>query len=240
MFQLQAHINHRHISAPPPPVQGIQVEQSPYTHSKSDMESQLSKVSAISIQASRMKQIPAHMAQPIMGNDPRVNSMVNQSPSEHRQQHRTQHMMPIQNYTQSSTQSQSNNPPMRTNLITVPIQDTTMTSHDIHSQQNHHYYQPPPTQVSYGGYNVPPPVSQTQSYYAQAQHAGQVSYAPQQSQQYITSNPSTIRPSPSAYMADTQYRPPPQQQQPPPPQNQWSQHQQQFYRWDVFYRTIFL
>lgn len=232
-FVFQAHINHRHVSAPPPPVQGMQVEQSQYAHSKTDMESQLSKVPSVSMQAGRMKQIGSHMAQPIMGNDPRVNSMVNQSPSDHRQQHRPQQMMSIQNYSQNSSTSQSNNPPMRTNLITVPIQDTTLSSHDIHSQQNHHYY-PPPSQVNYGGYSVPPPVSQTQNYYAQGQHPGQVSYAPppppQQQQQYVSSAPSTVRPSPSAYMQETQYRPSPQQQQPPPPQTQWSQHQQQFYR----------
>lgn len=207
----------------------MQVDPPQYIHSKPELESQMGKVSSVSMQAVRIKQIPSHMVQPIMGNDPRVNSMVNQTPVEHRQPHRPQQMMSMQNYSQTSAPPPSSNPPMRTNLITVPIQDTTITPHEMHSQQSHHYYPPPPTQVNYGGYNVPPPVSQTQNYYATPQHPGQVSYAtaaPQQ-QQYGSTGPPTIRPSPNGYMQDTQY--PPQQQQVNAQQSQWS-HQQQFYR----------
>ncbi|XP_012271066.1 E3 ubiquitin-protein ligase Hakai [Orussus abietinus] len=223
---LQAHINHRHISAPPQPVQGIQVDPPQYVHSKSEIDSQMAKVPPVPIQNSRMKQVPSHMVQPIMGNDPRVNSIVNQQTVDHRPQHRPQPIIPMQNYSQNSAPPPPpTNPPMRTNLITVPIQDTTITSHELHSQQNHHYY---PQQVGYGGYNVPPPVSQTQQYYSQPQHPSQVAYVPQPpQQQYVSSAPSTLRPSPSGYIQDPQYGPPPQQQ---PPQPQWTQHQQQFYR----------
>ncbi|XP_015586779.1 E3 ubiquitin-protein ligase Hakai [Cephus cinctus] len=227
---LQAHINHRHISAPPPPVQGMQVDPPQYVHSKPELESQLAKVPSVSMQSSRMKQVPGHMVQPIMGNDPRVNSMVTQQPVEHRQQHRTQQIIPMQNYPQSSAPPPPTNPPMRTNLITVPIQDNTVNTHDLHTQQSHHYYQPPLPQVNYGGYNVPPPVSQTQQYYSQPQHPPQVTYVPPPpQQQYVSSAPSAIRPSPAAYMQEPQYGPL-SQQQPPPPQPQWTQHQQQFYR----------
>lgn len=200
-------------------------------HSKSDIESQLSKVSSVSMQNTRIKSVQSHMVQPIMGNDPRVNSMVNQQSVEHRQQHRPQTIISMQNYPQNSAPPPPSNGPMRTNLITVPIQDTTITTHEIHSQQGHHYYPPPPPQVNYGTYNVPPPVSQTQQYYPQAQHPTQVSYVPQppSQQQYVSSAPTSIRPSPTGYIQDPQYGPPPPQQ-PPPPQPQWSQHQQQFYR----------
>lgn len=200
-----------------------------YIHPKPELDSQMGKVTSISMQAVRIKQIPSHMVQPIMGNDPRVNSMVNQSPVEHRQPHRPQQMMSMQNYSQNSAPPTSN-PPMRTNLITVPIQDTSIAQHDMHSQQNHHYYPPPPAQVNYSGYNVPPPVSQTQNYYAGAQHTGQVSYpsATSQQQQYAPSGPLPIRPSPNGYMQDQSQYPP--QQQVPTAQSQWSQHQQQFYR----------
>ncbi|XP_046615027.1 E3 ubiquitin-protein ligase Hakai [Neodiprion virginianus] len=228
---LQAHINHRHISAPSAPVQGLQVDQQ-YLHSKPEMDTQMTKIPPVSMQTSRMKQVQSHMVQPIMGNDPRVNSMVNQQQVEHRQQqHRPQPIIPMQNYQQSSAPPPTNTP-MRTNLITVPIQDTTITTHDMHNQQNHHYYQPPPPpQVNYGGYNVPPPVSQTQQYYPQPQHPSQVTYAPPPSQQqYGPSSSTAIRPPATSYMQEQQYGPPPPQQQAPPPQPQWTQHQQQFYR----------
>ncbi|XP_034935682.1 E3 ubiquitin-protein ligase Hakai [Chelonus insularis] len=223
---LQAHINHRHISGPPQPVQGMQVDPPQYIHAKTEIDPQISKTSSTSMSGVRMKQMSSHLVQPIIGNDPRVNSMVNQSPVEHRQQHRSQQLISIQNYSQSAAPPPPTNPQMRTNLITVPIQDTTMASHEIHPQQSHHYYPPPPTQVNYGGYNVPPPVSQTQNYYATPQHSTQVSYpatAPQQ-QQYVASGPPSIRPSPNGYIQDTQYP----QQQVPAPQSQWSH--QQFYR----------
>lgn len=196
----------------------MQVDQSQYAHSKSEMESQLSKVSPVTLQNSRMKS--AHMVQPIMGNDPRVNSLVNQQSVEHRQ-HRTQSMISMQNYTQN-TAPPPNNPPMRTNLITVPIQDTPVNTHEIHAQQTHHYYNPPPAQVNYANYSVPPPVSQTQQYYSQPQHPPGPYVQPTQ-QQYAPPTPTSIRPS---YIQDPQYGPPPQQ----PSQPQWTQHQQQFYR----------
>ena len=201
----------------------MQVDQSQYIHSKSEMESQLSKVSPVALQNSRMKS--AHMVQPIIGNDPRMNSIVNQQPVDHRQ-HRSQSMISMQSYSQSSAPPPPNNPPMRTNLITVPIQDTSVNTHDIHSQQSHHYYNPPPAQVNYGNYNVPPPVSQTQQYYSQPQHP-QGPYVQSSQQQYVSSTPTSIRPSPSGYMQEPQYGPPQPQ---PPPQPQWTQHQQQFYR----------
>ncbi|XP_072760537.1 uncharacterized protein Hakai isoform X1 [Anoplolepis gracilipes] len=247
---LQAHINHRHISTPSQPVQGIQVDPPQYVHAKSEMESQLTKVSSVPMQNTRLKSVQSHMVQPIMGNDPRVNSLVNQQPTleQHRQQHRQQQqqqqaMMSMQSYAQSTAPPPPpNNAPMRTNLITVPIQDTTsLATHDLHGQQSHHYYPPPPPppppppQVNYG-YNVPPPVSQTtQQYYPQPQHPTQVSYVPPppppQQQQYVSSAATSIRPSPTGYIQEPQYGPPPSQQQPPPPpQPQWSQHQQQFYR----------
>lgn len=230
---LQAHINHRHISAPPQQVQGMQVDPPQYVHSKSEIESQLTKVSSVTMQNTRIKSVQSHMVQPILGNDPRVNSMVNQGPVEHRQQHRPQGLISMQNYNQSSAPPQSNSAPLRTNLITVPIQDTAITTHDMHTQQSHHYYPPPPPQVNYGGYNVPPPVSQAQQYYPQPQHPAQVSYVPPpppQQQQYVSSTPTSIRPSPTGYIQDPSYGPPPPQQQAPPPQTQWSQHQQPFYR----------
>lgn len=230
---LQAHINHRHISAPPQQVQGMQVDPPQYVHSKSEIDPQLTKVSSVAMQNTRIKSVQPHMVPPIMGNDPRVNSMVNQAPVEHRQQHRPQSLISMQNYNQNSAPPPPNNAPLRTNLITVPIQDTSITAHDIHQQQSHHYYPPPPPPVNYGGYNVPPPVSQTQQYYPQPQHPAQVSYVPPpppQQQQYVSSTPTSIRPSPTGYIQDPSYGPPPPQQQPPPPQTQWSQHQQQFYR----------
>ncbi|EFN67678.1 E3 ubiquitin-protein ligase Hakai [Camponotus floridanus] len=216
---LQAHINHRHISTPSQPVQGIQVDPPQYVHAKSEMESQLTKVSSVPMQNTRLKSVQSHMVQPIMGNDPRVNSLSAAPPP-----------------------PPPNNAPMRTNLITVPIQDSaSLATHDLHGQQSHHYYPPPPppppppAQVNYG-YNVPPPVSQTtQQYYPQPQHPTQVSYVPPppppQQQQYVSSAAPSIRPSPTGYIQEPQYGPPPSQQQPPPPpQPQWSQHQQQFYR----------
>ena len=166
----------------------MQVDPPQYVHSKSEIESQLTKVSSVAMQNTRIKSVQSHMVQPIMGNDPRVNSMVNQTPVEHRQ-HRPQALISMQNYSQNSAPAPPNNATLRTNLITVPIQDTAITTHDIHTQQSHHYY-PPPPQVNYGGYNVPPPVSQTQQYYPQPQHPAQVSYVPpppppQQQQQAI-------------------------------------------------------
>ncbi|XP_070168789.1 E3 ubiquitin-protein ligase Hakai [Polyergus mexicanus] len=243
---LQAHINHRHISTPS---QTVQVDPPQYVHSKSDIESQLTKVSSVPMQNTRLKSVQSHMVQPIMGNDPRVNSLVSQQPTleQHRQQHRQQQqqaMMSMQSYAQNTAPPPPppNNAPMRTNLITVPIQDTaSLATHDLHGQQSHHYYPPPPPppppppQVNYG-YNVPPPVSQTtQQYYPQSQHPTQVSYVPPppppQQQQYVSSAATSIRPSPTGYIQESQYGPPPSQQQPPPPpQPQWSQHQQQFYR----------
>ncbi|CAD6229653.1 GSCOCG00012121001-RA-CDS [Cotesia congregata] len=221
---LQAHINHRHVSGPTQPVQGIQVDSSQYLHPKSDIDTQPGKMLSTSVPTVRIKQVSSHMVQPAIGNDPRVNSVINQSSLEHRQQHRSQQIMPMQSYPQNSTPL-SSNPPMRTNLITVPIQDTTIMAHELHSQQNH-YYPPQSSQVNYGVYNVPPPVSQAQNYYP-AQHSGQVSYAiAQPQQQYIVSGPASVRPSPNGYIQDAQYAP---QQQIPPPQSQWSQHRQ-FYR----------
>ncbi|KAG5332739.1 HAKAI ligase, partial [Acromyrmex heyeri] len=210
---LQAHINHRHISAPPQPVQGMQVDPPQYVHAKPEMESQLTKVSSVQIQNTRLKSVQSHMVQPIMGNDPRVNSLVNQQPTleqhrQHRQQQQQQQqqqaMMSMQSYAQSTAPPPPppNNAPMRTNLITVPIQDTTsLATHDLHAQQSHHYYPAPPP--------PPPPPPPT----------------------YVSSAPTSIRPSPTGYIQEPQYGPPPSQQQPPPPpQSQWSQHQQQFYR----------
>ncbi|XP_063988583.1 E3 ubiquitin-protein ligase Hakai [Diachasmimorpha longicaudata] len=212
---LQAHINHRHVSAPPQTGPNIPVEPIPqYSHSKMDLESPIGKVPSGSM-APRGKQIQSHIAQPMMGNDPRVNSMISQPTGEPRQQHRSQ-MSTLQNYNQNSG---STNQTMRTNLITVPIQDTSIT-HDIHPPQTHHYYQT--SQMNYG-YNVPPPVSQNQNYFPNPQHSGQVSYTGQQQQQYISSV-TNMRPSPNGYVQDTPYN----QQQAAPPQ--WPQHQQQFYR----------
>lgn len=215
---------------PPQSVQGMQIDPSQYVHTKPEHELQLTKVSSVSIQNARLKPVQPHMVQPIMGNDPRVNSLVNQQSLEHRQ-HRPQTMIAMQSYAQGPAPSAPSNTPMRTNLITVPIQDTTISTHELHTQQSHHYYPPPPPpQVGYGGYNVPPPVSQTQQYYPQPQHPTQVSYVapPPQQQQYVSSAPASIRPSPTGYIQESQYGPPPSQ--PPPPQPQWSQHQQQFYR----------
>ncbi|XP_015116234.1 E3 ubiquitin-protein ligase Hakai [Diachasma alloeum] len=213
---LQAHINHRHVSAPPQTGQSMSVDPLPqYVHSKSDLESPIGKVPSGSLQPIRVKQIQSHIVQPMMGNDPRVNSMINQPTSEQRQQHRSQ-MATLQSYNQNSG---STNQTMRTNLITVPIQDTSITS-DIHPPQTHHYYQNP--QINYG-YNVPPPVSQNQNYFPTPQHSGQISYTAQQQQQYISSV-TNMRPSPNGYVQDTPYN----QQQVAPPQ--WPQHQQQFYR----------
>lgn len=188
-----------------------------YVHSKTELESSLGKASAGVLQPIRVKQLQSHIVQPIMGNDPRVNSLINQSTVEHRQQHRSQ-IATLQNYNPNSG---STNQTIRTNLITVPIQDTAIT-HEIHPQQTHHYYQTTP--INYG-YNVPPPVAQNQNYYPPPQHSGQVSYAAQQQQQQQYISPTTnMRPSPNGYMQDSQYN---QQQV---PQSPWPQHQQQFYR----------
>lgn len=169
----------------------------------------------------RIKQLQSHIAQPSLGNDPRVNSTTNSTTVDHRQQqqqqHRPQQIMTMQNYSQNSSNTSSGT--MRTNLITVPIQDNSM-NHDIHSQQSHHYY--PQNQVNYG-YSVPPPVSQNQNYYS-----GQVNYsASSQQSQYVTPG-ANVRPSPNGYLPqqDGQYT----QQQVPTSQTQWNQHQQQFYR----------
>lgn len=218
----QAHINHRHIAAPAQ-LQQMQVDQSQYMHSKVDLDSQLTKSQNSTIANNRLKQVGnSHIVQPIMGNDPRVNSIVSQQNVEHRQQHRSQSMLGMPNYTQNSTPS--SNSQLRTNLITVPIQDTTINSHELqHSQQSHHYYAPP--QVNYAGYSVPPPppppVSQSQQYYSQTQRPTQVAYMPVAQQQYVTTAPSTIRQT-SGYLPD-QYTSHQNQQQ-----TQWTQ--QQFYR----------
>lgn len=207
------------MTAPPQPVQGLPVDSSQYvTHSKPDVDSQMSKVSSVTVQSNRMK-VQSQIVQPIMGNDPRVSSLANQA--EHRQQLRPQQMISMQNYPQSSTAQLANNQALRTNLITVPIQDTSVGQHEI---QSHHTY-PPPPQVSYGAYYVPPQVSQTQQYFQQQQ----VPFvATTQQPSYVTSSPS-LRPSPANYIQDAQYGTPAQQQQ-QPPSSQWSQHQQQFYR----------
>lgn len=89
----------------------------------------------------RMKAMAASHMVPgvVMGNDPRVNSVGQQSSSlDHRQPPQHRH------YSQNSAavQQQASNAQMRSNLITVPIQDTTtMNSHEL-QQQTHHYYHP--------------------------------------------------------------------------------------------------
>lgn len=218
MLCFQAHINHRHVTAPPQAVQSASIELSQYvTHSKPEVDSQTSKVSSVTVQNNRMK-VQSQMGQPIMGNDPRISSLANQA--EHRQQMRPQQVISMQNYPQSSTPQMTNHQASRTNLITVPIQDTSVSQLEI----QHHTY---PPQVGYGAYYVPQQVPQTQQYFQQQQQVPFV--ATQQQSSYVTSSPS-LRPSPGNYIQETQYGTPPQQQQQPPPSSQWSQHQQQFYR----------
>lgn len=89
----------------------------------------------------RMKSMGASHLVPIMGNDPRVNSVQqdHRQPSNHR--HFAQNLV--------SSQQQSSNAQMRSNLITVNIQDTTMASaHEISQQQGHHYYHPADNHVN--------------------------------------------------------------------------------------------
>ncbi|XP_058798476.1 E3 ubiquitin-protein ligase Hakai [Phymastichus coffea] len=235
---LQAHINHRHVAAPPPPpqVQNIQLDGPPayMQHAKNDMYIDQQHMPK-GVPNNRMK--PSHSVPPVvMGNDPRINTVVNQPPTslDHRQ-------VPHRHYSQSSvgSQQQSSSAPLRSNLITVPIQDTTpLTPHELPPQTHHYYHpdnhvnanltarhvvlsgQPPPPvpQVNYGGYNVNPTV-QPQQYYNP-----QMAYVAPQQQYGVTSAPR------SAYVQDATYVPPQQPQPPPPQQQQWGQHQQQFYR----------
>ncbi|KAJ8688372.1 hypothetical protein QAD02_024167 [Eretmocerus hayati] len=138
---LQAHINHRHVTAPPAqPVPALSLDGPPaylQQHTKnSDMLMDTHTMKAGSSQNNRMKSIGSggHMMGGVVGNDPRVNSVGGIQTSDHRQQHR--------HYSQNSGsgQQQSGNSQMRSNLITVNIQDTpTSNAHDSQSQ-NHHYY----------------------------------------------------------------------------------------------------
>ncbi|XP_014206628.1 E3 ubiquitin-protein ligase Hakai [Copidosoma floridanum] len=250
---LQAHINHRHVAAPPPqPVPSMQLDgPSAYMHAKGPdmlLDAQLMPAKS-SNPSNRMKSMGSggHMSGPpvAMGNDPRVNQQ--SSGMDHRQA-----PPPHRHYSQNSSQQQqqqSVNSQMRSNLITVPIQDTTtIAAHEIQQQQqSHHYYHPdnhvnpslttrhvvlsgqpppPPPQVNYGGYGVnvgpppPPPAAQAQQYYGA--HPVQLGYAVPQQQYGVAAAPR------SAYgVQEAQYAP---QQPPQPPQQQWAQHQQQFYR----------
>ncbi|XP_016844964.1 E3 ubiquitin-protein ligase Hakai [Nasonia vitripennis] len=262
---LQAHINHRHVSTPASQVvQNMHVDggQGYAGHPKNAellLEAQL--MAKGGGPNNRMKAMAASHMVPgvVMGNDPRVNSVGQQSSSlDHRQPPQHRHYSQNSAAVQQQQQQQASNAQMRSNLITVPIQDTTTTisSHEL-QQPSHHYYHPdnhvnasltarhvvlsgqappPPPQVSYGGYGVsvgppPPPPSQTQQYYgAQHGHPSQMAYVTaqqQQQQQYGASGPSQAR---SAYVQETQYTVAQAQQPPQTQQQQWAQHQQQFFR----------
>ncbi|CAB0029601.1 unnamed protein product [Trichogramma brassicae] len=122
---LQAHINHRHVSAPPP--QQVQVmpldnSTSYIQHKGSDLMDPMMKMN---MQNNRMKTMSGPPSHNLMGNDPRVNA------GDHRQG---------RHYSQT-TSTTSN--AMRSNLITVPIQDTSsmeMQNQTQQQSQSHHYY----------------------------------------------------------------------------------------------------
>lgn len=90
-------------------------------------------------QNNRMKVMGSsgHMVAPaIMGNDPRVSQQ--SSVVDHRQVVPPSH----RHYLQNSAQQPPVNAQMRSNLITVPIQDTTTTAVAAAAalEQSHHYY----------------------------------------------------------------------------------------------------
>ena len=154
----QAHINHRHVAAPPPQqVQSMQLDGPPAyaQHPKNaDMLIDAAQLMSKGVPNNRMKAMAsAHMVPPVvMGNDPRVSQVVGQQPSslDHRQA--SQHRHYSQNSLPPQQQQQASNAQMRSNLITVPIQDTSaMSAHELQqqqAQQGHHYYHPADNHVN--------------------------------------------------------------------------------------------
>lgn len=121
-----------------PPSQAVQSMQLDGQHTPAYMQHAKNSEMLIETQLkggpnNRIKSMGASHLVPIMGNDPRVNSVQ----QDHRQPPSHRHF----SQNSVSSQQQSSNAQMRSNLITVNIQDTSMGSaHEISQQQGHHYY----------------------------------------------------------------------------------------------------
>ena len=129
VFYFKAHINHRHVTAPPlQQVQPMQLETSSTYMQHKSTDHLIDSMMKPGVPSNRNKP-SGPISHGAMGNDPRVSAM------DHRQN---------RHYSQAPSSVQANSA-MRSNLITVPIQDTTsmeiQASHQTQQQQStHHYY----------------------------------------------------------------------------------------------------
>ncbi|PSN32069.1 hypothetical protein C0J52_16220 [Blattella germanica] len=250
---LQAHINHRHTAVPVQSLgenaQFPLVVTGGNTKPPSQQDAMMVEASAankmVAPNPQRMKQ-PHMVPQPSVG-DPRLQhtNMVPVSNSGAMDHHRrgppqqsppppppppfTPHPhrppMIVSGYPTPQQNPQSNPPPnMRTNLITVPIQDSSTNVLVDHAPPHpspgyHHYPQAPPPQ--YSPYGVPPPVvgpPQPQAGYYQTPPGAVVTYQGAQVPQYGSQG---VPPNPPAPGRAPQYQDPVTQQYGAPPPQQW-------------------
>lgn len=251
---LQAHINHRHTAVPvqvigdnaqfPLVVTGGNTK--PQTQQDAMMVDASAANKMVAPSPQRMKQ-PHMVPQPSVG-DPRLQhaAMVPVSNAgsvldHHRRgppqpsppppppppfnPHPHRPAMIVSGYPTPQQNPQSNPPPnMRTNLITVPIQDNSTSVLVDHppphpSTGYHHYSQAPPPQ--YTPYAVPPPVvgpPQPQAGYYQAPPGAVVAYQSTQVPQYATQG---VPSNPAAPGRAPPYQDPVGQQYGAPPPQQW-------------------
>ncbi|XP_069703319.1 E3 ubiquitin-protein ligase Hakai-like isoform X3 [Periplaneta americana] len=252
---LQAHINHRHTAVPvqsigdnaqfPLVVTGGNTK--PPTQQDAMMVETSTTNKMVAPNPQRMKQ-PHMVPQPSVG-DPRLQhtALVPVSNSgavmdHHRRgppqpsppppppppfaPHPHRPPMIVSGYPTPQQTPQSNPPPnMRTNLITVPIQDNSTSVLVDHAPPHpsagyHHYTQaPPPPQ--YTPYGVPPPVvgpPQPQTGYYQAPPGAVVAYQGAQVPQYGAQG---VPPNPTPPGRAPQYQDPVGQQYGAPPPQQW-------------------
>ncbi|KAJ8891218.1 hypothetical protein PR048_010733 [Dryococelus australis] len=217
-----AHINHRHVAAAPVPSLG---DSSKFQHILAT--SGAGGKPAVPLQDamhSAPQRIKSHIgAQPSVG-DPRIQHSALVVPAStpggvrHAQSPPPPppppfHRPPVM-YSGTATNTQNPPPTMRTNLITVPIQDSSGPAMERGKPppMYHHYggpAPPPPPPPQYSPYGVPPP-PQPQPPPAYYPPAPQVGY---QTSQY---GAQTAAPPPPYQESAQQYSTPP----PPPPQ-QW-------------------
>jgi len=253
-FQLQAHINHRHTAVPVQSIadsaQFPLVVTGGNTKPQIQQDAMMVETSAankmVAPNPQRMNK-PHMVPQPSVG-DPRLQhtTMVPVSNTgsvldHHRRgppqpsppppppppfnPHQHRPAMIVSGYPTPQQNPQSNQTPnMRTNLITVPIQDNSASVLVEHPPPHppagyHHYPQAPPPQ--YSPYAVPPPVvgpPQPQTGYYQAPPGAVVAYqatqVPQYAAQGVSSNPTAPGRAP-------QYQDPVGQQYGAPPPQQW-------------------
>nr|CAD7458600.1 unnamed protein product [Timema tahoe] len=240
---LKAHINHRHIAVPVPslsePTQFPHIMAS-VTTNKPPISLQDSLIDSVTnkLMGSAPQRIKSHIGpQPSVG-DPRIQHSVmvvpvSSSAVEHHRRGPPQQSPPPPppppfvphphrppNYPTGPQPNTQNPPPnMRTNLITVPIQDNSSNVMD-HPPPYHHY---PPQGPQYSPYGVPPPpVQQPQTSYYQTSQPNVVYQGGQYGGQGVPTNPPPNR--------APQYQDPGQYGAPPPP-HQWAHPSNpQFYR----------